>query len=87
MLCCAVAVGNIEMTEREILSTRDVRQPLVSLLKKNWQNVKSLYIKSTGRAVPSQSDRRMPSETVSEAPLSILGLRITRPAFTRASPH
>ena len=48
VLCLAVAVGNIEMTEREIfVNTQMSVNFLVSLLKKNWQNVKSLYIKST----------------------------------------
>ena len=36
------------MTEREIfVNTQMSVNFLVSLLKKNWQNVKSLYIKST----------------------------------------
>ena len=48
VLCLAVAVGNIEMTEREIfVNTQMSVNFLVSLLKKNWQNDKSLYIKST----------------------------------------
>ena len=48
VLCLAVAVGNIEMTEREIfVNTQMSVNFLVSLLKKNWQNVKVLYIKST----------------------------------------
>ena len=48
VLCLAVAVGNIEMTEREIfVNTQMSVNFLVSLLKKNWQNVKSLYLKST----------------------------------------
>ncbi|KAK6466056.1 ribosomal protein L1-like protein [Scheffersomyces coipomensis] len=48
VLCLAVAVGNIEMEEdvlvNQILMSANF---LVSLLKKNWQNVGSLYIKST----------------------------------------
>ena len=48
VLCLAVAVGNVEMTEREIfVNTQMSINFLVSLLKKNWQNVKSLYLKST----------------------------------------
>lgn len=48
VLCLAVAVGNVEMTDEELvhqilLSTNF----LVSLLKKHWQNVSSLVIKST----------------------------------------
>ena len=47
-VCLAVAVGNVEMSEREIfVNTQMSINFLVSLLKKNWQNVKVLYIKST----------------------------------------
>ncbi|EGG21035.1 S60 ribosomal protein L10a [Cavenderia fasciculata] len=48
VLCLAVAVGHVNLTEREIAT--NVIQAinfLVSLLKKQWQNVKTLYIKST----------------------------------------
>ena len=48
VLCLAVAVGNVEMTEdvlvNQILMAVNF---LVSLLKKKWQNVGSLVIKST----------------------------------------
>ena len=48
VLCLAVAVGNVEMTEKELfINTQMAVNFLVSLLKKNWQNVKSLYIKTT----------------------------------------
>lgn len=48
VLCLGVAVGHVEMTEDELLSNIMLAiNFLVSLLKKNWQNVKSLYIKST----------------------------------------
>ncbi|KAJ1660863.1 60S ribosomal protein L10A [Dispira simplex] len=48
VLCLGVAVGHVKMTEEEILSnTMLAINFLVSLLKKNWQNVRSLYIKST----------------------------------------
>jgi len=48
VLCIAVAVGNVEMSEREIfVNIQTSVNFLVSLLKKNWQNVKSLYIKTT----------------------------------------
>ncbi|KAI3661212.1 hypothetical protein MP638_005649 [Amoeboaphelidium occidentale] len=48
VLCLGVAVGHIEMAEDELLSNVMMSVNfLVSLLKKNWQNVKSLYIKST----------------------------------------
>jgi len=48
VLCLAVAIGNISMTEAE-LRTNIVYAVnfLVSLLKKNWQNVKSLHVKTT----------------------------------------
>ncbi|PVU92521.1 hypothetical protein BB561_003760 [Smittium simulii] len=48
VLCLAVAIGNVKMTEDEILSNIMLAVNfLVSLLKKRWQNVKSLYVKST----------------------------------------
>jgi|ERR1711934_59587 len=48
VLCLAIAVANVEMTEKEIfVNTQTSINFLVSLLKKNWQNVKSLNIKST----------------------------------------
>eukprot|EP00013_Stygamoeba_regulata_P025130 CAMPEP_0177645864 /NCGR_PEP_ID=MMETSP0447-20121125/9473_1 /TAXON_ID=0 /ORGANISM="Stygamoeba regulata, Strain BSH-02190019" /LENGTH=216 /DNA_ID=CAMNT_0019148369 /DNA_START=42 /DNA_END=692 /DNA_ORIENTATION=- len=47
-LCLAVAVGHIEQTPIEIqLNVQLAINFLVSLLKKNWQNVRSLYIKTT----------------------------------------
>ena len=48
VLCMAVAVGNVSMTEDELVANSMLSiNFLVSLLKKNWQNVKSLFIKST----------------------------------------
>ena len=48
VLCLAVAVGNVEQTEKEIfVNTQTSINFLVSLLKKNWQDVKVLYLKST----------------------------------------
>lgn len=48
VLCMGVAVGNVAMTEREIfVNTQMAVNFLVSLLKKNWQNVKVLYLKTT----------------------------------------
>merc|ERR1712029_307729 len=48
VLCLSVAVGNIEMTEDQLMENiRLAMNFLVSLLKKHWQNVKSLHIKST----------------------------------------
>lgn len=48
VLCLNTAVGTVEMSKEDL--TRNVTLSvnfLVSLLKKNWQNVKVLYIKST----------------------------------------
>lgn len=48
VLCMGVAVGNCGLTEREIfLNTQMSVNFLVSLLKKAWQNVKCLYLKSS----------------------------------------
>jgi large subunit ribosomal protein L10Ae len=48
VLCMGVAVANVGMTESEIRSNiMYAVNFLVSLLKKNWQNVRCLYIKST----------------------------------------
>lgn len=48
VLCMAVAVGHVKMEESEISANIILAVNfLVSLLKKNWQNVKSLHIKST----------------------------------------
>ncbi|GJN17094.1 hypothetical protein PR202_gb04134 [Eleusine coracana subsp. coracana] len=48
VLCMGVAVGNCGMEEKQIFQnvTMSVNF-LVSLLKKNWQNVRCLYLKST----------------------------------------
>merc|ERR1712243_273393 len=48
VLCLAVAVGHVNMTSDELAANITLAiNFLVSLLKKNWQNVRSLYIKST----------------------------------------
>ena len=48
VLCLAVAIGNVSMSEDELASNVTLGiNFLVSLLKKNWQNVRALYIKST----------------------------------------
>merc|ERR1712048_842800 len=48
VLCLAVAIGNVEMTEDELAQNIFLGVNfLVSLLKKNWQNVRSLHIKGT----------------------------------------
>merc|ERR1712217_113936 len=48
VLCLNVAVGDVEMTEEELAQNVHLAMNfLVSLLKKHWQNVKSLHIKSS----------------------------------------
>merc|ERR1712242_501941 len=48
VLCLNVAVGNVSMSEEELVFNIHLSiNFLVSLLKKHWQNVRSLYIKST----------------------------------------
>lgn len=48
MLCLGVAVGHVEMTDDQLVANLYTSVNfLVSLLKKNWQNVRSLYIKSS----------------------------------------
>mmetsp|Transcript_15877 Transcript_15877/g.62034 ORF Transcript_15877/g.62034 Transcript_15877/m.62034 type:complete len:219 (+) Transcript_15877:39-695(+) len=48
VLCLAVAVGSVDYTHDELVA--NIQQAvnfLVSLLKKHWQNVRSLYLKSS----------------------------------------
>lgn len=48
VMCISLAVANVNMAPAEIaLNVQLAVNFLVSLLKKNWQNVKVLYIKST----------------------------------------
>ena len=48
VLCLGVAVGHVEMEETELYVNIQMSiNFLVSLLKKNWQNVKSLFLKPT----------------------------------------
>uniref|UniRef100_A0A7S4JJS5 Ribosomal protein n=1 Tax=Paramoeba aestuarina TaxID=180227 RepID=A0A7S4JJS5_9EUKA len=48
VLCLGVAVGNVTLTEDELVQNIFMTVNfLVSLLKKNWQNIKNLYIKSS----------------------------------------
>ena len=48
VLCMGVAVGNVAMTEDELIGNIMLAiNYLVSLLKKGWQNVGSLTIKAT----------------------------------------
>ena len=48
VLCLGTAIGHVSMTEDQLVSNTMMSVNfLVSLLKKNWQNIKSLFIKST----------------------------------------
>ena len=48
VMCMSLAVANVQMTPAEIaLNIQLAVNFLVSLLKKNWQNIKVLYIKSS----------------------------------------
>ncbi|WAR06825.1 R10AB-like protein [Mya arenaria] len=48
VLCLATCVGHVGMTEEQIYQNVTLSiNFLVSLLKKNWQNVRALYVKST----------------------------------------
>lgn len=47
-LCIAVAIGHVGMADDDLVTNIALGiNFLVSLLKKNWQNVRSLYVKST----------------------------------------
>merc|ERR1712076_83813 len=48
VLCLSVAIGHVHMSEDDLVQNAHLAiNFLVSLLKKHWQNVKSLHIKST----------------------------------------
>jgi len=48
VLCLSVAIGHIDMSPEELVSNVALSVNfLVSLLKKNWQNVRSIHVKST----------------------------------------
>merc|ERR1712178_245594 len=48
VLCLGVAVAHVEMTEEQMFANIMITVNfLISLLKKNWQNIKTLHIKST----------------------------------------
>merc|ERR1711862_926321 len=48
VLCLSVAVGHVQMTQDELYQNISLAVNfLVSLLKKNWQNVRALYVKSS----------------------------------------
>ncbi|KAL7720277.1 Large ribosomal subunit protein uL1 [Entamoeba marina] len=53
VLCMGVAVGNVKLTEAQLVANieRSISF-LISLLKKGWQNIKCLYVKtSMGKSV------------------------------------
>ena len=48
VLCLALCIGHVNMEHDKLIDNIVLAVNfLVSLLKKNWQNVRSLYIKST----------------------------------------
>jgi len=48
VLCLGVAVGNVNLTEQQLsINVQLTINFLVSLLKKNWQNIRSLHVKSS----------------------------------------
>merc|ERR1712035_170416 len=47
VLCLAVAVGHVKMTEDELVYNIHLAVNFLVSLKKNWQNVRALYVKST----------------------------------------
>merc|ERR1712183_1247236 len=48
VLCLSVAVGNVGMSEEDLVQNVHLAMTfLFSLLKKHWQNVRSLHVKST----------------------------------------
>ena len=48
VLCMGTAVGTVKMTEEELRQNINMSiNFLVSLLKKGWQNIKSLHIKTS----------------------------------------
>ncbi|KAK6165144.1 hypothetical protein SNE40_005372 [Patella caerulea] len=48
VLCLSVCIGHINMTQEEVYTNVNLAiNFLVSLLKKNWQNVRTLHIKSS----------------------------------------
>ena len=74
VLCMGVAIGHVGMGEKELyINSQMAINFLVSLLKKNWQNVKCLYIKSSmGKPVRAPA-RRCPAAT-SWTPHTMLAL-------------
>ena len=48
VLCLGVAIGHVGMADKELYVNSQMSVNfLVSLLKKNWQNVGALYLKSS----------------------------------------
>lgn len=58
VLCMGVAVGNLDMEEKQIFQNVQMSVNfLVSLLKKNWQNVSNTFLKSFLLIFPQYIDR------------------------------
>lgn len=48
VMCLSVSVGNVDMDKQEIVvNTQLACNFLASLLKKQWQNIGQIYLKST----------------------------------------
>lgn len=48
VMCLNVAVGNVTMSEKEVFANVQLAANfLASLLKKQWQNIGQIYVKST----------------------------------------
>ena len=48
VLCLGTCIGHVEMNDEDLRKNINLSVNfLVSLLKKNWQNLKSVYIKTT----------------------------------------
>lgn len=57
VLCLGLAVGNVGMAPEQLAQNVNLAiNFLVSLLKKNWQNVKSLHIKVSSGSTMNPSD-------------------------------
>lgn len=67
----SVAVGHIEMNEDQIVANTMLSANfLVSLLKKNWQNINSLHLKSVS---PLQSLIRLDTSLMVSSDLQTMG--------------
>merc|ERR1712121_621339 len=84
VLCLSVAVGHVQMSQDELYQNISLAVNfLVSLLKKNWQHVRALYIKSS--MCPSQ--RLYRREYYARVFIFNRGRRLTSPAFLVGNPN